>query len=195
MKGVKMEILLLNGSPRLNGNTHFLLSRLLEGIQATGKEAELIRLADLTITPCSGCGHCERKGFCIIKDDMTGLYEKLAQVRHLVVASPIYFYGVTAQTKAFIDRCQAFWSRKYLLGQVLESSDKRYGYLVSTAATGGGKCFDCARLTLRYTFDALDVEFLDEVVVQGVDSRGDVLVKEEALEAAFDLGRKMGLMS
>ena len=186
-----MSILILNGSPRINGNTHILLNRMLEGIRSQGKDAELIHLAKLQLAPCTGCGVCENKGVCSIDDAMTGLYEKIQTVRHLVIASPIYFYGVTAQTKAFIDRCQVFWSRKYLLGMTREGEPQRYGYFVSVAATGGAKCFDCARLTLRYAFDAMDLIFKGEVVVQGVDARGAVAEKEETLQAAFELGQKI----
>lgn len=187
-----MSILILNGSPRINGNTHILLDRVLDGVRSQGRDAELIHLARLGIAPCTGCGVCEKKGLCAIADAMTGLYDKTQTVRHLVIASPIYFYGVTAQTKAFIDRCQVFWSRKYLLGLTREGQLLRYGYFVSVAATGGAKCFDCARLTLRYAFDAMDLIYNGEVVVQGVDERGAVAQKPDTLQAAFELGRQIG---
>ena len=187
-----MSILILNGSPRINGNTHILLNRVLEGIRSSGGDAEMVHLAHLQLAPCSGCGVCEGKGKCAIDDDMTDLDRKIPEVQHLVIGSPIYFYGVTAQTKAFIDRCQVFWSRKYLLGQTREEQRQRYGYLVSAAATGGGKCFDCARLTLRYAFDAMDLTFKGEVVVQGVDERGAVVNKEETMQAAYALGQQIG---
>ncbi len=189
-----MRILILNGSPRIHGNTHILLNQVLEGIRAGGHDAELLHLAKLQVAPCTGCGFCESKGVCAIDDAMTTLYEKVDAAHHLVIGSPIYFYGVTAQTKAFIDRCQVFWSRKYLLGQSREGQMPRHGYLVSTAATGGGKCFDCARLSLRYAFDAMDVAFNGEVVVQGVDERGAVLERGEVLQAAQDLGKKISAM-
>ncbi|NLZ18396.1 MAG: flavodoxin family protein [Desulfobulbaceae bacterium] len=187
-----MSILILNGSPRINGNTHILLNKVLEGIRSVGGDAELIHLAELQLAPCIGCGVCEQKGECAIDDDMTGLYHKIPKAQHLIIGSPIYFYNVTAQTKAFIDRCQVFWSRKYLLGRTREEEPLHYGYLVSVAATGGGKCFDCARLSLRYAFDAMDITFNGEVVVQGVDERGAVAQKEDTLQAAYELGQKIG---
>lgn len=186
-----MNILILNGSPRMNGNTHILLSRVVAGVRSQGKDAELIHLARIALAPCTGCGVCESKGICSIDDAMSDLYAKIQTVRHLVIASPIYFYGVTAQAKAFIDRCQVFWSRKYLLGLSREGPP-RYGYFLSVAATGGARCFDCARLTLRYAFDAMDLVHNGEVVVQGVDERGAVAKKPDTLQAAFELGRKIG---
>ena len=187
-----MSILILNGSPRINGNTHILLNRVIDGIHAEGKDAELVHLAKLELAPCTGCGVCESKGLCAIDDAMTDLYDKTQTVRHLIIASPIYFYGITAQAKAFVDRCQVFWSRKYLLGQSREGQTPRYGYFVSVAATGGAKCFDCARLTLRYAFDAMDLVYNGGVVVQGVDERGADAKKPDSLQAAFELGQKIG---
>ncbi len=187
-----MNILLLNGSPRQGGNTQILLDHVLVGIQASGKEAELLRLAEMRIAPCTACGVCEQSGLCALHDDMGALVEKIARVRHLVIGSPMYFYGLTAQAKTFVDRCQVFWSRKYVLGQESTDTAEQCGYFVGVGATGGVKCFDCARLTLRYAFDAMNRRFQDEVVVQGVDALGAVAEKPEALQAAFALGQRIG---
>lgn len=186
-----MSILILNGSPREGGNTQTLLARVLDGIQAAGGDAEVVRLARMRIAPCTACGLCERAGLCAFDDDMSALAARIAQVRHLVIGSPIYFYGLPAQAKAFVDRCQVFWSRKHILGQ--ESASRgRFGYFVGVAATGGPKCFDGARLTLRYAFGAMNIVFRDEVVVRGVDARGAVRKRPESMQAAFELGRHIG---
>lgn len=187
-----MNILLLNGSPRQGGNTQILLDHVLAGIQSSGKEAELLRLAEMRIAPCTACGVCEQSGLCALHDDMGVLVEKIARVRHLVIGSPMYFYGLTAQAKTFVDRCQVFWSRKYVLGQESTDTAEQCGYFVGVGATGGVKCFDCARLTLRYAFDAMSRRFQDEVVVQGVDALGAVSDKPESLQAAFALGQRIG---
>ena len=185
-----MDILLLNGSPRPGGNTHILLEAVLSGIREGGGEAELVHLAPLAIAPCAACSVCEQTGRCAIHDAMTGLAERIVKTRHLVIGSPIYFYGLTAQARAFVDRCQVFWARKYLLDQEV-GEEGRAGYFVGTAASGGARCFDGARLTLRYAFDALDMTFQDEVVVQGVDAKGAVSEKPETLAAARALGRRI----
>lgn len=187
-----MPTLILNGSPRMHGNTHILLEKVLEGIRAAGDDATLIHLAGLQLAPCSSCGFCEKTGQCSIHDAMDELYQQVGEARHLVVGSPIYFYGVSAQTKAFIDRCQVFWSRKYRLAQVRKTVPQRYGHFVSVAATSGSKCFDGAHLTLRYTFDVMDRMLDTEILVQGVDERGAVHKKPAALQAAFALGQRIG---
>ncbi len=188
-----MSILVLNGSPRLHGNTHILLDKVLEGIRSARGDAQVIHLARLRLAPCSACGVCEKKGLCPIDDDMGALYERITGTRHLVIGSPIYFYGITAQAKAFVDRCQVFWSRKYRLGQRRQEEEPpRSGYFVGTAATGGSRCFEGARLTLHYAFDAMDMIFAGEVLVQGVDERGAVRNKPAALQAAYALGQQIG---
>ncbi|MDD2463645.1 MAG: flavodoxin family protein [Desulfobulbus sp.] len=183
-----MNILLFNGSPRKRGNTDLLLERIEQTIRRAGFTAEHINLAHLKIHPCTGCGHCESEGLCIFNDDMAPLYDKIDQANRIVIGSPIYFYGVTAQTKTFIDRCQALWSRKYLLGEIKPERDYRRGYMVSVAATDGGKIFDGARLTVRYAFDAMEFNYSGELLAQGVDAKGAIIKKEGYLEQAQQLG-------
>lgn len=183
-----MNILLLNGSPRKRGNTDVLLQRIDQGINRAGLRAEHIHLAQITIHPCTGCGHCETKGSCVFQDDMAALYDKIDRAHRIVIGSPIYFYGVTAQTKAFIDRCQVFWSRKYLLGEIKPERDDRKGYMVSVAATKGGKIFDGARLTIRSAFDAMEFTYSGELLAKEVDAVGAVVEKVEVMEQALQLG-------
>jgi len=183
-----MNILLLNGSPRQGGNTDLLLEQVAQGIHQAGFRAEHIHLAQQTIHPCIGCGQCEKNGQCIFEDDMVALYEKIDRANRIVVGSPIYFYGVTAQTKIFIDRCQALWSRKYLLGAIKPERERRRGYFISVAATDGGKIFEGAKLTVRYGFDAMEFSYNGELLVKGVDAKGDILKRAYSLKQAQQLG-------
>jgi multimeric flavodoxin WrbA len=183
-----MNILLFNGSPRQGGNTDRLFERIEQGIVRGGQRAEHINLTRLDIHPCTGCGHCETEGSCVFEDDMTPLYDKIDAAHRIVIGSPIYFYGVTAQTKAFIDRCQALWSRKYLLGEIKPERDYRRGYMVSVAATDGGKVFDGARLTVQYAFDAMEFRYSGDLLVKGVDAKGAVIDKEGVMAQALELG-------
>lgn len=188
-----MNILLLNGSPRTQGNTAALLDAVLQGINSSGRTGELLSLAHLKINPCIGCGNCEQTGECIFDDDMQSLYRTIAESQRIVIGSPIYFYSVTAQAKAFIDRCQVFWSRKYLLGRSINGPDARKGYFLSVAATGGSKIFDGAQLTVRYLFDAMDCSYAGEVFVKGVDAKGAVHQQQDKLDRAFELGQQLCL--
>ncbi len=186
-----MKILLLLGSPRRKGNTALLTEAVIEGIHQENShhETELIHLPRLDIHPCIGCGTCEKEGNCIFADDMQALYEKIDRARRIVIASPIYFYSVTAQAKLFIDRCQALWSRKYILRQRHPDHARRRGYLVSVAATRGERLFEGAILTSRYALDAMDCSYAGELTVPGADSKGVVGKRPEILARARQFGR------
>ena len=183
-----MKVLILLGSPRKNGNTELLLKKIMQGIEQAHCSWELIRLPELDIHPCIGCGTCEKEGICIFKDDMQNLYERISQADRIIIGSPIYFYNVTAQTKAFIDRCQALWSRKYILKQPIGSNPDRRGYLVSVSATRGERIFEGAKLTAQYVFDAMDCTFAGNLLVRGMDKQGIISKSPDELQRAVDFG-------
>src|SRR5512136_288519 len=110
-----MKVLGIFGSPRRGGNTEILLEEALKGAEAEGAEVERLHLTDINITPCKECHGCDRTGECILQDDMQKIYPKLLEADVIILASPIFFYGVSAWAKSLIDRSQAFWPRKYLL--------------------------------------------------------------------------------
>ena len=186
-----MNILLLNGSPRKKGNTSILLDAVHQGISQSGHVAERISLPHLNIHPCTGCGNCETTGECIFNDDMQELYLKIAKAQRIVIGSPIYFYSITAQAKAFIDRCQVFYSRKYLLGQTSADRTNKKGYFVSVGATGGYKLFEGVQLTIRYAYDAMDFAYSGGVLVKGADKEGAVNEQQEKIVQAVELGRQL----
>jgi multimeric flavodoxin WrbA len=187
-----MHTLIILGSPRKNGNSETLAQSVASGIlQIPDTTVEFIRLNDLRITPCQGCGGCSKTSICVIKDDMTALYEKVDLCDHLILVSPIYFYGLSAQCKAFVDRFQARWARKYLLGIRFRADEQRQGTLLATAATQGKKVFDGALLTAKIFFDALDLGCGESLLVRGVDQLGAMHKQLQTLEQAVTLGRKI----
>ena len=189
-----MKVLGLFGSPRRGGNTELLLEEALKGAQSEGAEVERIYLIDYTITPCKECHGCEQTGHCVILDDMQKIYPKLLEADIIILASPIFFYGVTAWAKAMIDRSQAFWARKYLLKDPsLSEGKKRRGFFISVGATKGQKIFEGAILTVKYFFDVLDAEYVGELLFRGVDGKGDIIKLQGALHQAFEAGRKLVL--
>ncbi|MCL4503394.1 MAG: flavodoxin family protein [Deltaproteobacteria bacterium] len=184
-----MKVLGILGSPRRGGNTEILLKAFLEGAAAGGAEVEEIRLREMKISPCLEIYHCFKDGTCPIKDDMPVLYDKLLAADVVVLASPIFFYNVSAQAKAMIDRTQALWSRRYVLKQDLPGH--RQGVLLAVGATKGRLLFVGTRLTAKYFFDALNVSYAAEILVRGADEKGAILEQPETLERARDLGRRL----
>jgi multimeric flavodoxin WrbA len=102
-----VKAIALSGSPRKDGNTDTLLRRCLAGLADRGAEGELVRLADLDLRPCTGCGGCKRRQdrTCTIKDDgFHEVFERMAAADIIVLGSPVYFGSATAQTKILMDR-------------------------------------------------------------------------------------------
>jgi multimeric flavodoxin WrbA len=186
-----MKTLALLGSPRKKGNSEVLLEAMLKGVEEAGGRIETIRLCDLDIKPCLGCGGCDKTGICVQKDDMTALYDKIVESPRIILTSPIYFYNVTAQAKAFIDRTQALWCRKYLAikkGEWQEDPNRR-GFFLSVAATKGSKVFEGAVLTMKYAYDAMDVSYAGDLLIKQIEHRGDMRKDAESLKLAEQTGR------
>lgn len=184
------DVLVLEGSPRLGGNSQVLMDAVARGIVRAGGTLERIRVADLKIAPCIGCGGCDKTGHCVVKDEMTGLYEKIVAARRLLLVSPVYFYSLTAQLKAAVDRGQALWSRKHLqVNKGLWQDDPdRKGYLVAVAATKGARVFDGSILTAKYFFDATGFAYGGELLVRGIDQRGEMARAQDELARAEEFG-------
>ncbi|MHC1578138.1 MAG: flavodoxin family protein [Dehalococcoidia bacterium] len=186
-----MKVLGITGSPRKQSNTEILLDKTLEGAREAGAEVEKVLLSRLKISPCLEIYACLKDGDCAIKDDMQALYKKLLEADHIILASPIFFYGITAQAKALVDRCQALWVRRHVLGMGKEDKRERRGVFISVGATRGKKLFDGAVLTVKYFFHAIGVQYYGDLLVRGVDNRGQIREHPEALEDAYRLGKEL----
>lgn len=187
-----MKVLGIYGSPRRGGNTELLLKELLRGCREAGAEVEEVFLRDLKISPCLEIYACKKDGRCPIKDDMQSLYEILIEADALALASPVFFYAVSAHTKAFIDRCQAMWAKKYLLKQPISpGKPQRKGVFLSVGGSKGSKVFDGPLLTMKYFYDALDVTLYRSLLYQNIDAKGDILQHPTAMAEAYALGKEL----
>ena len=178
-----MFVLSFNGSPRRKGNTEYLLSLFMDEAKQKGFETKVINAASESYEPCIGCGHCEKKGFCSIKDSMEAdIFPLIRKADLIVLASPVYFYSVPAKIKAIIDRTQTLWSRKYRFDLKDPGADHRKGLLLSVGATKGKNLFDGIKLTARYFFDAVSADFTDSLCYPRVDQRGELEALSGVLE-------------
>jgi multimeric flavodoxin WrbA len=192
---MRLRVLGLSGSPRRQGNTELLLDQLLAGAAAKGALTEKMVLCQMTIEPCEECDECYETGRCVVQDDYQLLYPKLIKAERIVLAAPIFFLGLPAQAKAFIDRSQCFWARKYLIKEPLPPTDsgaQRQGYLISTAG-GNETTFDCARRSMRAFLDTLDASYSGELTFGGIDQQGAILNHPTALEDALSLGKSLAI--
>jgi multimeric flavodoxin WrbA len=188
--GLALKVLGIMGSPRIKGNTDLLLEEALKGAKSQGAEVEKIVVDKLKIAPCKEYLGCFKDGNCVIRDDMDEIYPKLLGADVVIIASPMFFYGVSSQAKALIDRCQALWARKHILKQSLPNSGRK-GAFIAVGATKGKRLFEGAILTVKYFFEAIGVEYADELLVRGVDARGEIKEHPIALSDAFELGKRL----
>jgi multimeric flavodoxin WrbA len=184
-----LKVLGIMGSPRIKGNTDLLLDEALKGAQSQGAEVDKIIPDRLQIAPCREYYGCLKDGKCVIRDEMDDIYPKILAADAVIVATPIFFYTVSAQLMPLISRCQALWAKKYILKN-LDIPVKK-GALIAVGATKGAKLFDGPKLTINYFFKAINAEYTDELLIRGVDKKGEIKDHPDYLAAAYELGKKL----
>jgi multimeric flavodoxin WrbA len=179
-----MFVLGLQGSPRIKGNTDILLSSFLDEAKSLGAKTYKLKVAKKNLTPCQGCGTCEREGFCPIDDEMQEVYPLIRRSDIIALATPVFFYGVTAQLKALIDRSQALWSRKYVHKLTDPAHKRRQGFFLSIGATKGKNLFEGVSLTAKYFFDAVSATECASLTYKKIEKAGEIKNHPTALKDA-----------
>ena len=189
-----MRVLGIAGSPRQGGNTDCLLAEVMRGAASRGAEIKTLRICQMNIAPCRHCDGCLAAGECTIEDDMQSIYKELAAADRIVLASPLYFMGVTAQLKAMIDRCQALWARKYILKlPPLGEQRQRKGLFISVGGRKAAGVFQPATATIKAFFVSLDIEYAGELLFAGMDDREAASSHPDALKQAYLAGQKLAV--
>lgn len=188
-----IKILAIYGSPRRKGNTSLLLKKAVKGAIEEGADVEEIVLRDLKMSPCLEIYGCKETGRCVIQDDFQQVYDKLLSCHGLMLASPIFYYTVSAHTKILMDRCQSLWVKRYWLEKdpIEKGKATRKGLFISVGATKGKKLFGGTLLTVRYFFDVLDTELWRSLLYRSLDFERDVLGHPEYLEEAYLAGKEL----
>jgi multimeric flavodoxin WrbA len=183
-------ILGILGSPRRKGNSDLLLDQALKGASEAGAEVQKIILNDLKIKACQGCNDCHKDGCCVQRDDLTPVYELLEKADAVIIASPIYFSGLSSQTKSLIDRCQCLWVRHEKLGRYSSKASRRWGAFI---AVGGDETavFRHAVGEIRAFYCAIGLVYDGEILLPGVEGKGEVLSHPAALAEAERLGSRL----
>jgi multimeric flavodoxin WrbA len=177
---MKMKILGISGSPRKNGVTVAMLEQALGAAGAEGAETELFSVAGKNIQPCDGCWECTNTGKCHIQDDMQELYEKMLAADGIIFGTPVYFYSMTAQSKAVIDR-------SILFGHPEKSLTNKVGGVVVCAGSLG-----LADVLKDYSFYMVQRRMLPALQVSAYAKGPDDLKgMEKCMKALDDLGRQM----
>jgi multimeric flavodoxin WrbA len=188
-----VKIIAIYGSPRRDGNSAALLKQAVAGARQQGAHVEEVFLRDYKISPCLEIYACIKAGECAIRDDFPEILAKLEASTGIMLASPIFFYSVSAHTKIFMDRCQSLWVRKYWIEKqdFRGAPETRKGLFISVAATSGKKLFDGAILTVKYFLDVLNAGLWKTVLCRGVDRKGEIDSREDYLKESFEAGREL----
>lgn len=176
---MKNNILILNGSMRKNGNTARLVQSFADGA-VQNNNVEIVYVADYNVNPCIGCNSCfVREGNkCFQDDDMVKIYEKLRNADIVVIASPVYFYGISAQLKAIVDRLHTPMRNTFHIKKLA---------LLLVGAAQLPNLFDPILIQYQMVLDFFKLESIGTVLVRGVNDIGDI-DGNSALKEAYDMG-------
>ncbi|MCR5107907.1 MAG: flavodoxin family protein [Lachnospiraceae bacterium] len=175
------KIVILSGSPRKNGNTDILVDSFASGAKEHN-DVEIVSVHDYHVNPCVGCNSCfSREGnTCCQDDDMMTVYEKLSEADTVIIASPVYFYGISAQLKAVIDRLHTPMRNSFHI--------KRIGLLLVGAAELP-ELFDSIISQYNLVLRFFHLEDAGKVLMRGARERGDITEKD--IQKAFCFGRQL----
>lgn len=187
-----MLVLGFQGSPRRKGNTSFLLATFMQAAEKLGAQTQVIEVTRKDIIPCKELVVCENKGYCPIEDDIKAeIYPLIRQAEVVVLATPIFFFNMTAQLKAVVDRCQLFWARKYRFNLADPANKTKRGFLLSVGASKGKSLFEGLQLSAKYFFDAIDARFAGSLTYREIEGPKDMsrhsTVIADVEKAAADL--------
>ena len=189
-----VKVLGISGSPHRHGNTETLLDTFLEGAEGAGAEVRKVVLRELSYTACRGCNACHKKGDCIVKDDLTWLFEQIRESDVLALASPIYSMGITAEMKGFIDRAQFLWAQKFVLKTLFfpdEHIRRHKGVFISTAGQSWDHVFDSAYPMVTAFFNGTGFEYYDNIIANNMDEYGGIRGHPTALADAKKKGEEV----
>ena len=182
-----MRALGIVGSPRKEGNTDILVDEVLRGARDAGSNIDKIFLNNLEIKPCQAeCSdRCKKTGDCILKDDMSSLYDKLFKSDVIILGTPVYWYGPSAQLKAFMDRWFAFSHSEY----IHKMKGKKI-ILIAPLEESDTSAADPLIGMITKSVDYLEAEFYKKIVVS-VGEKGAIKQNQKVMNQAYEIGLEL----
>lgn len=181
-----MKTLVIFSSPNANGNTYKLLKSFLDGLDS---EVEFVNVYRKKISPCIDCKKCYEINGCVIKDDMTSIYEQIDSSDLIVCAFPVYFASVPAPFKSLIDRLQIYWSKKYI--KKANGDEKvKDGVMLVTSGVYSDSMYAAVEETLKHVFKAVNAKDVFKVYAYRTDKM-PIEENKEALDKAYSLGKML----
>lgn len=186
------KVLALMAGSRKGQNTDALLDKFLEGISNSGEDVLInkVYVNDIKVGYCTACDYCGEHGKCQYDDGMTKIYEEFDTSDAVVFASPIYFYGISGIGKDVIDRCQVYWSSKYVLNNPsIDRKKRRIGAFIATAgAPKKHTNFSAAEMVASIFFKCINTELKESILVPNTD-RVKTWEDEKLMEETYMKGK------
>jgi multimeric flavodoxin WrbA len=189
----RQRIVAIYGSPRRRGNTATLLKQAVAGARDAGAQVEEVVLRDLKLSACLEIYSCRQDGECRIRDDFQKVRDRVLASAGLMLASPIFYYAVSAHTKILMDRFHSVWVKKHWVDADRKpaSTVRRKGLFISAGATRGKRLFDGALLSMRYFFDTIDTDLWRALLYRGLEHEGEVQEHPDYLNETYQAGRNL----
>ena len=185
-----MKVLGVLGSPRVGGNSDILLDRALAGAKEAGAEVEKIILCQKNISGCLNCEKCNQTGICVLKDDMPEIHKKILESEALIHSVPVYFWSMTAQMKAYLDRWCAFFDAEWRWHKAYypKMKGKKIG-LITVCGDPDVSIADPIVYSFKTTADFTKLTWLGTVRASAT-AKGEIAKNEKTKEEAYQLGKK-----
>ncbi len=185
-----MKVLGILGSPRLGGNSDILLEEALTGAREAGGETEKIALVRKKISGCLNCEKCNETGVCAVQDDMLEIHKKILETDAVIHSVPVYFWAMTSQMKAYLDRWCAFfdanwrWHKAYFP----KMKGKKIG-LITVCGDTNVLTADPIVHSFKTTCQFTGLDFFG-LVQASASAKGEIAGNVEIKKKAYDLGKK-----
>jgi len=149
----------------------------------------------MKISPCIACGVCEKEPYCIIEDEMQDVYKYIKECDVIIIASPLYFCSVSAQTKACIDRGQMYFNNKvFRKTPIISGDNKKIGIGISSGGGTYENQFDCLEMTLKFFLADINADYVGKLYAKGTDQK-HAKDQEGVAEKAYKLGEEIANQS
>ena len=190
-----MKILGVVGSRRKKGNTAILVQEALKPFKKKGIETEMIFLGDYDFKGCNGCEGCNKTYKCVVNDDMQKIYPMILEADAMILGSPAYFYNISSDMKAFIDRCYCFEAfaeddRSVWMG-VSEALGGKYAAVVAVCEQEKAEDMGYTADLMEKPLEALGYRVVSTVKALHLFSAGEACKDEKAMQEAKKAGEKL----
>ncbi len=185
-----MKILGIMGSPRVGGNSDLLLDRALVGAKEAGAEVEKIILCRKKISGCLACEKCNEAGVCAVKDDMPEIHQKILDADAVIHSVPVYFWAMTSQMKAYLDRWCAFFDAEWKWHKHFWPKMKGKGVgLITVCGDPNVSTADPIVHSFKTTVEFTRLSWLGAVMASA-GAKGEIAKNEASKTQAYELGKK-----